>query len=196
MSETLTPPRPSTRKLRTRQAILTAVGEVLARRGVDALTIEDVLESAGIARATFYAHFSDKNEVIREVVADMWRRASDLYAHFAALPVADEAAVRTWLNFLCGRWREHHEEVVSLLRGAPAEISAGSGQHLDEFVGILVADGRHWRCSQDEAACRARLLIIQLERAMLDLARGAWPTSQEQLVNALLRFWMNALREP
>jgi AcrR family transcriptional regulator len=169
---------------------------VLPSRGVGALTIDDILEAAGVARATFYAHFSDKNDVIREIVADMWRRATDLYARFAAIPVADEASVREWLDYACARWRKHHREVISLLREMPLEIDAATGRHLDEFVAIMIADGRHWRCPRDEAACRARLLIVQLERAMLDMARGTWPTSQQRLVDTLLGFWMNALRAP
>ena len=196
MPPTPAPASLSPRKLRTRLAIIAAAGQVLPRRGVDAMTIEDVLETAGIARATFYAHFSDKNEVVREVVADMWRRASDLYARFAAMPSADEANLRDWLNYACAAWRERHGEIVSLLRDRPVEIAATSGRHLDEYVDILVGDGRHWRCSHREAACRARLLIVQLERALLDLARGAWPTSQAQLVDTLARLWLSALREP
>lgn len=160
------------------------------------MTIEDVLESAGIARATFYAHFSDKNEVVQEVVADMWRRAGDLYTRFAAMPSVDEPSLRRWLDFACERWRAHHGEIVSLLHHMPREIGATSNRHLDEYVETLVGDGRHWRCSAEEAACRARLLIVQLERALLDLARGVWPTSQAQLVDTLARLWMAALREP
>lgn len=160
------------------------------------MTVDDILETSCVARATFYAHFSDKNDVVREVVAGMWRRAAQLYVRFAAMPSADETSVREWLSFAHTSWRRYHGELETLLREMPVEITAASGRYLDEFVEILVGDGRHWRCSAEVAACRARLLIVQLERAMLDVARGEWSVPPERLLDALATLWMAALRDP
>jgi hypothetical protein len=126
----------------------------------------------------------------------MWRRAAGLYTRFAALPSADEASVRAWLEYAQDSWGKRHRELEALLRDLPVEITAASGRHLDEFAAILVGDGRHWRCPRPDAACRARLLIVQLERAMLDVARGEWSVDAGRLIDALTGFWMSALREP
>ena len=186
----------SPRRLRTRSIIVAAASEVLARQGVTDLTVDDILEVSGVARATFYAHFTDKNDVVREVVAEMWRRAAELYLRFAAMPAADEASVRDWLEYALASWRKRHGELEALLRDMPVEITAASGRHLDEFAALLIDDGRHWRCSRSDAACRARLLIGQLERAMLDVARGAWTVTPDQLIANLTRMWMCALQAP
>jgi AcrR family transcriptional regulator len=184
------------RKLRTRDAIVSAAAQALAERGLPALTVGDILELAGVARATFYAHFSDKHDVTREVVALMWRRAASRYANFAAAPRHTEASVRAWMDELAHSWRDHHEEVVALLRGAPAELIQASDGYLDEFAAVLVGDGRHWRCRPAEAKLRAALLIVQLERAMLDLCRGAWQVPEEALLDTLSKLWLQALCAP
>ncbi len=45
---------------RTRQMLDQAFIELLAEKGFDAITVQDVTERAGVNRATFYAHFQDK----------------------------------------------------------------------------------------------------------------------------------------
>jgi hypothetical protein len=93
-------------------------------------------------------------------------------------------------------WREHHHETVALLREMPAELVQASDGYLEEFASVLVADARHWACAPAEAKLRARLLIIQLERAMLDLCRGAWQVPEAALLDALTRLWIEAMRAP
>jgi AcrR family transcriptional regulator len=53
----LNTPSPAGRKARTRDGLLRAVTEVVAARGYSELTVDRVIEQAGVARATFYAHF-------------------------------------------------------------------------------------------------------------------------------------------
>jgi len=187
---------PSGRKLRTRTAIVEAAGKVLAARGLSDMTVEHILAEAGVARATFYAHFTDKNEVTWAVVGQMWRRTSDQYATFAALPAADRPAVAAWLRRFQASWRVHQEEILALLRDMPVEITQASVEHMEEFVHQLVGDGGHWRCGLEEARRRAHLLIGQLERAMLDAYRGAWQVDDKLMIQALTTFWMAALQAP
>ena len=45
---------------RTRQMLDQAFTELLAEKGFDAITVQDVTKRAGVNRGTFYAHFEDK----------------------------------------------------------------------------------------------------------------------------------------
>jgi hypothetical protein len=93
-------------------------------------------------------------------------------------------------------WREHYREVAALLREMPAEVVQASDGYLDDFAALLVGDGRQWSCAPAEAKIRAGLLIGQLERAMLDLCRGSWAVPEAELLGALARLWLQALRTP
>lgn len=160
------------------------------------MTVDHVLEEAGVARATFYAHFSDKHEVTREVLAGMWERASDIYRQFAALPTWDVDSVRAWLDSAYDHWRGHNREVVALLRDMPHEFTNASSRHLEDFAMLIVGDGARWPCDPAMALCRAWLLIVQLERALFDVARGAWRVDREMLIESLALSWMGALSAP
>jgi AcrR family transcriptional regulator len=48
-------------------AVLDAAAVVFAEIGYDAATVEDVIGEAGIARATFYKHFGNKEDVLVEL---------------------------------------------------------------------------------------------------------------------------------
>ncbi len=51
---------------RTRAALLDAAVKVVAEKGMEALKISDVTTAAELANGTFYNHFTDKNEMLRE----------------------------------------------------------------------------------------------------------------------------------
>ena len=64
-----------------RKRLLAAATEVLARRGYTALTVDQVIEGAGVSRATFYEQFADKHACV-------------LAAHRAAFAHLDETITR------------------------------------------------------------------------------------------------------
>lgn len=55
---------PDRRVRRTRQAIQRALIELILEKGYDAVTVSDVIDRADVGRSTFYAHFTDKRDVL------------------------------------------------------------------------------------------------------------------------------------
>ena len=184
------------RRFRSRQAIISAASTVLSERGLAQMTVEDILAVSGVARATFYSHFTDKSDVARAVVSEMFGRAEVLYRRFAAMSAADEDAVRAWLDESYDEWRAYQSEVSSLVRDMGGAFTGPQFHYLENFTSALVGDGSHWACSRETAALRARLLIVQLERSMLDAVSGSWPVEKRVLIDELAALWMSALRRP
>ena len=56
--------RVARRRARVRQRILDAAESLMAERGIDSVTIEDITETADIARRSFYHHFESKHDVL------------------------------------------------------------------------------------------------------------------------------------
>ncbi|HET7716174.1 MAG TPA: TetR/AcrR family transcriptional regulator [Bauldia sp.] len=52
------------RVLRTRNALYDALVSLIRRKAYDLITVEDILREAGIGRATFYAHFTSKDDLL------------------------------------------------------------------------------------------------------------------------------------
>jgi AcrR family transcriptional regulator len=65
MSETL--PRQTRKRERTRGDLVAAAEQLVAARGIDAISIDDITEAADVAKGTFYTHFADKTDIAAAV---------------------------------------------------------------------------------------------------------------------------------
>src|SRR5208282_5106946 len=63
------PNRRERRKLATRQTLLDATQALLAKRSLDALTVDEIAMRADVARGTFYNYFADKDALERELAS-------------------------------------------------------------------------------------------------------------------------------
>src|SRR5210317_1910282 len=55
--------------LRIRAALVTACGDLLVDKPIDAVTINNIVEKAGVAKGSFYNHFPDKESLALSVSA-------------------------------------------------------------------------------------------------------------------------------
>ena len=59
--------KPDPRRERTRKALVEAGRALFAQRPVDAVSIDEIVEAAGVAKGSFYNHFLDRDALVREV---------------------------------------------------------------------------------------------------------------------------------
>lgn len=62
--------RPDPRILRTRQQLRAALVSLIEEKGLDALTVQDIADRAGLNRATFYLHYHDKQDLLEKSLRD------------------------------------------------------------------------------------------------------------------------------
>lgn len=79
------PVRVDRRIARTRQALREALVALIAEKGYDAVTVEEITQRANVGRATFYLHYRDKEEVLLEQLSEL---ASDRVRLLAENPLA------------------------------------------------------------------------------------------------------------
>ena len=60
-----------------RERLLTAAYELFSRRGIRAVGTDEVIERAGVAKATLYRHFATKNDLVLAVL----QRREELWTH-------------------------------------------------------------------------------------------------------------------
>ena len=65
----------SRRSLKTRNALLAAGADLLALRSIDAITIDELVQAAKVAKGTFFNHFDDKQKfaelIARQIRVEM-----------------------------------------------------------------------------------------------------------------------------
>lgn len=75
------PPKLDPRARRTRDKLGDALVALVQERAFESITVQDVLDRAGVARSTFYAHYQDKDDLFQS-------DADDFFQHFARAPIA------------------------------------------------------------------------------------------------------------
>ena len=102
----------------TRQQLLHAAGQLFAERGYELVGINEIIEKAGIAKATFYAHFKSKEKLCAE-----WLRAEAAESEEAAGALLKEpVAAEEKLNRRFDRLRDYCTS--SDFRGCPFSVTA------------------------------------------------------------------------
>ena len=81
-----TAPKTDRRVLRTRNALGDALVALLQERNFEQITVQDVLDRAGVGRSTFYVHYRDKNDLFLSDVEDFFEMCSGLLSRNNARP--------------------------------------------------------------------------------------------------------------
>ena len=122
----------SPRAARTRAALVAAGFELLAERPIDAIAIDDIVARAGVAKGSFFNHFTDKAGFAAELGAAV-RRELELLVDSANAGVTDPAArlaggMRVALEFALAE----RKRCIVMLRGL--ELSTGLGPQLNRGI--------------------------------------------------------------
>lgn len=128
--QTVTPPRPATRKaprpradaLRNRERIVTAAREMFTELGPD-VPLDDIARRAGVGNATVYRNFPDRDALVREVVCSVLDRTvlagqaalAETGDAFAALERFVHASAAERVSALCpmvsSTFDQHHPDL-------------------------------------------------------------------------------------
>ncbi|MFD3662511.1 TetR/AcrR family transcriptional regulator [Streptomyces sp. NPDC058659] len=144
---------------RTRAALRQALVELVLEKGFHAITVEEITEHADVGRATFYAHYRDKEDLLVGIVRDLAEDRERL------LPAVRQAHAEGFTGLPVKYIFEHAEQEKPVyqvvLRGE------GDGRALREFTDLIRAHA--------EAAFRARTEQLAVTpRIPLDVVARAW----------------------
>jgi AcrR family transcriptional regulator len=88
MDEQVKPSAPKSRSERrredTRRRLMKATYEIIAKRGLEGLVIQDITEAADVGYGSFYNHFSSKEAVVDAVIDAALARGAALHDSVAA----------------------------------------------------------------------------------------------------------------
>lgn len=192
------------RTRRSRRALGSALVELVLERGFTALTVEDITERADVARATFYAHFKDKEGLFARVTFDLLEELGERLRP----TIADSAVGFTGKPVLemLRHAREERDLYRIVLRGE------GDGRPLQMFVDTCArATAEEFRARADRNGVEPRIDADLLARVWVgeQIAVLRWwaeqeapPMPPEEVVRQLLdlalrgRYWASGFDAP
>jgi AcrR family transcriptional regulator len=115
------------RQVRTRADVLAAVGDIVARDGLDGLTMRKLAEQAGVAVATLYNQFSDRGGVLVAFVTNgLDQLERELDEQPAAGPIDTTRAMFAGLDQTIGAATEVWRPVLAAVKSGPGVDSMGA----------------------------------------------------------------------
>ena len=132
------------RRARSRAALLDAAEALFAARGVDGVTIDDIVLGADVAKGTFYNHFEDKDTLARAV----WETVrGDIEARVDAFNAEISDPARRCARAVCvyARFAEAspvRARALTRMYYGPAELDASINQGLRRDLEAGLASGQ------------------------------------------------------
>jgi AcrR family transcriptional regulator len=115
---------------KSQRALREAFISLVLERGYDSVTIEDIAERADVARATFYAHFEDKEQLLTSLFEEL---TEELALRLTAVQGAPET-IRTYIVMeLYAQAAEFRDLYLVCLRGA------GNGRARAAYLDIIAS---------------------------------------------------------
>ena len=124
------------RVARTRDLLLDAFIGLMVERGYEKMTVQHLLDRSGVGRATFYAHFKSKEDLLASSVS---RLQVGLRGAWAEVKEA-QSSVEGRLVFSRAFFRhvDGHRRIYDLIVGRPSEVTID--RHMRRMLAELVRE--------------------------------------------------------
>jgi AcrR family transcriptional regulator len=120
------------RVIRTRQLIQNAFRSLNLEKDFKKITVRDITERATVNRATFYAHFTDKYELLDSTISDSFRE--NLLRKLNCDDVFNRATISDLLIFMCG----FHNDLSKLCQSRHQSLASVIESNIIEELRIVI----------------------------------------------------------
>ena len=182
-------------------AIIAAVNRLLADKGFDAMTVDEVAAEVGIAKASLYKHFPSKEDLAATAMARVMKRAVAFLAamDMALAPLERLRATARWTMQL---------QLAGEMPSLPSENSslrtalAANTDYMDGLMTVSDTLGAWIEAAQADGSLDAELppiavLYTLYARAcdpVLGFLKGSEQYSDDEIIEMVLRTCFSGLR--
>lgn len=183
-AEIMTPPsQPSLRQAQkslTRNRLLDAAVEVLSNSPTLDTTVDEIAKAAGVTRATLYAHFPNKAEIIRGLAERLYALGDEVYSDLGALPRWTPETIRTWLEDVESKWRAQAADIRVLSASGTAMLGDSTLDPHERYVAMLTANSDRWKSvPAPEARQRCLMFLLAIEGFFSAWIAAGWTLETE-----------------
>jgi AcrR family transcriptional regulator len=159
-------------------------------RGYRSTSVDDIVEAADVARGTFYKYFTDKQDLLTAVGAEIYEAGRTFAERIAHLdPLDDEATLRQWVATYVEFYDRYSGCIDAWAEGTtdnPTVVALGeNGQVLMDVGAARMLMNRSWPYLFDPvvAALIVRALVTRVPQAALDLPE---PIDDDGVIDLLI----------
>jgi AcrR family transcriptional regulator len=182
----------------TRQRLIDSALSLIVEKGYVSVTIDDIVGVAGASRQTFYLHFKNKSDLIREIWVVTNVEAQKIYETlYPAVISGRRSDIEAWLESAFAFWEGMRPSAVAMAQAAGVEddireLWAGTFRQGAEVIarGLIAAK------QGSKQSCRARAVLAYslLESMHNRWVHTGWDINQTEALHGMTDMWMAALR--
>lgn len=181
------------RQRKTREAIFEAFSELLMHRSYSQITVQEIIDGADVGRTTFYAHFPTKDDLLREMCAEMFEHVFSEApeaepTHDFSMSSDDPKAIVTHILY---HLREHAKTMVVLLTCESGELFQ---RYFNEYFNKLVTRHILSGSTRENAALPEEFLIDHIAGSFVGLVRWWQKSSMKQSPEEIAEYFMAVIQ--
>jgi AcrR family transcriptional regulator len=180
----------SKRAVITVNALADAGAAQFRARGYRSTSVDDIVESASVARGTFYKYFSDKQDLLAAVAAEIYGAGMTFAKRIAEVdPVAKKSTLRPWLATYVEFYDKYSGCIEAWAEGTtddPTIVSIGENGQVQMDIGaarMLIRGPDRYPFDPVISALILRALVTRVPQAALDLPE---PIDDDELIDVLM----------
>lgn len=119
--------------------IVTTAKTLFWKHGFRRVSVEEICREAGVSKMTFYKYFSNKLELVREILDDIFKESMDEFRSLMHADIPFEEKMKRQIQMKLEGTRDISEEFVKDIYGDPdSELSAIWRKKSNEAIGVVI----------------------------------------------------------
>jgi AcrR family transcriptional regulator len=149
------------RRTPNRKALLDAAEELFGRNGFGAVSVDDIVARAGVAKGTFYNHFASKEDIAGKLALDIRFEVRDRISLIkpTSSDPAIHLAIAATLFLDLARTKPRRAWILANLLGEATDVQAAMNEPVRQTLAAGMAQGR-FRSASPEVALVVVLGIV------------------------------------
>jgi AcrR family transcriptional regulator len=180
----------SKRAVATVTALADAGASQFRARGYRSTSVDDIVEAAAVARGTFYKYFSDKQDLLAAVAAEIYGAGMAFADRIADVdPVTDESTLQQWLATYVEFYDRYSGCIDAWAEGTTDDPTiVGIGEHGQVMMDIgaarmLIRRPGPYPFDPVVSALILRALVTRVPQAAIDLPE---PIGDDEVIDLLV----------
>ncbi len=181
------------RQRKSRAAIFGAFSNLLAQKNYNKITVQEIIDTADIGRTTFYAHFETKDDLLKELLHELFGHVIDSAVdctHTHGL-YSDSSAPQSVFCHLLQHLEENQNNILGLLSCESNEIFLRYFK--DSLKQLLIAQVPDW-AKQECVSVPKDFLTNHISSSFVDMVQWWLKNGRKQSPEQLTAYFEAVIR--